>query len=236
MKQLDRLRRRAGQIRDLDVQIEALGSLRLESIMRDRARVMSFLQHARAKREKKLLTTLQDEVDAGLRRRLKRTSTRLRRELPKPAQQQTAENRFLAAALEKFSAVVNRYAVLTEGNLHNFRMDCKRVRYLAEMASESPKVAAVVVQLKRIQDAIGVWHDWMTLTATAGRALSGSGQVPLLSALRASARSKYLEALRVTGDAKHVLLEMFEPQHNLRKPVLNSGSEAKALAAGAATA
>jgi len=236
LKQLDRLRRRAGKVRDLDVQIQALGSLRLESIIRDRARVMSFLRQARAKREKKLLRTLQDEVDAGLRRRLKRTSTRLKQELPKPAQQQAAETRFLAAALDKFAAVVNRYPALTEGNLHNFRMDCKRVRYLAEMAGESPKVAAVVEQLKRIQDAIGVWHDWLTLTATAEWALSGSGQVPLLSALRASARSKYLEALRVTGDAKQVLLAMLEPQRNLRKPVLSSGSEAKALAEGAATA
>ena len=43
LKQLDRLRRRAGKVRDLDVQIQALRSLRLESITRDRARVMAFL-------------------------------------------------------------------------------------------------------------------------------------------------------------------------------------------------
>jgi len=40
LKQLRRLRRRAGKVRDLDVQIEALRSLGLEGITRDRARVM----------------------------------------------------------------------------------------------------------------------------------------------------------------------------------------------------
>jgi len=236
LKQLDRLRRRAGKVRDLDVQIDALGSVRLESITRDRARVMSFLEKARAKRERKLLRAFQNEVDAGLHKRLKRTSARLQHESPRPAQPDAVEHRLLAAALDKFAAVVKRRPTLTEANLHDFRMDCKRVRYLAEMAGEGPKVAAVIEQFKRIQDSIGAWHDWLTLTGTAEGILSRSGQVPLLSALRASTRSKYLEALRTTADAKRVLLEMREPKGKARKPVSSSGPVAATTAARAATA
>lgn len=236
LKQLNQLRRRAGKVRDLDVQIEALDSLRLESITRDRARVMSFLEKARAKREKKLRKAFQDEVDAGLHKRLKRTATRLQQESRKAAQPEAAEDRFLAAALDKFAAVVKQRPTLSEGNLHDFRMDCKRVRYLAEMASEGPRVAAVIEQSKRIQDSIGAWHDWLTLTATAESVLSRSGQVPLLSALRASTRSKYLEALRITADAKRALLEMREAQHKARKPVSRSVPVAATPAARAATA
>ena len=95
LKQLDRLRRRAGKVRDLDVQIQALGSLRLESITRDRARVMAFLEKARTRRERRLLRAFQDEVDAGLRKRLKRTSTRLQHESRTPAHEDAAEERFL---------------------------------------------------------------------------------------------------------------------------------------------
>ena len=235
LKQLGRLRRRAGKVRDLDVQIDALASLRPDSITRDRARVMSFLQKARIRREKKLLTAFEEELDAGLRKRLKRTSARLQQELPQPAQRQAAEERFLRAALERFAAVVKRYPTLAEANLHQFRMDCKRVRYLAEMAGEGPRVAEVIAQLKRIQDAIGAWHDWLTLSATAERVLSPSGQVPLLAALHASTRSRYLEALRVTADARRLLLEMRETQPE-RKPASSAAPETETPALRAASA
>jgi CHAD domain-containing protein len=222
LKQLDGLRRRAGKVRDLDVQIAALRSVRLESVTRDRARVTSFLEKARTGRERKLLRAFQDEVDAGLHKRLNRTATRLQQESPKPTQLKAAEDRFLAAALDKFAAVVKRRPTLSEGNLHDFRMDCKRVRYLAEMAGESPRAAAAIEQLKRIQDSIGAWHDWLTLTATAESVLARSGQVPLLSALRTSTRSRYLEALRITADAKRALLAMRDSQRKARKPVSRS--------------
>jgi CHAD domain-containing protein len=235
LKQLGRLRRRAGKVRDLDVQIEALGSLRLESVARDRGRVMSFLEKARAKREMKLLKAFEDEVDGGLHKRLKRTSAHLQ-ESRKAVQPEAAQDRFLAAALDKFAAVVKQHATLSESNLHDFRMACKRVRYLAEMAGEGPKVAAVIEQLKRIQDAIGAWHDWLTLTATAEGVISRSGESPLLSALRASTRSKYLEALRITADAKRVLLEMHESQRKFRKPVSIADQVAASPEARAATA
>jgi len=236
LKQLDRLRRRAGKVRDLDVQIQALGSLRLESITRDRARVMAFLEKARAKREGRLLRDFQNEVDGGLHKRLKRTATRLQREFSKPAQPGSDEQRFLAAALDKFAAVVKQHPALSEANLHDFRMASKRVRYLAEMAGEGPRVAAVIEPLKRIQDAIGVWHDWLTLAATAESVLTHSGQAPLLSALRASTRSKYLEALRITADARHALLELHESKGTAGKPVSRSAPVAASPAARAATA
>jgi CHAD domain-containing protein len=236
LKQLGQLRRRAGKARDLDVQIEALASLRLESITRDRARVMAFLEKARAKREGKLLEAFRDEVDARLHKRLQRTSGHLQQEFRKPAQRAAAENGFLADALEKFAALVRERPTLTETNLHEFRMDCKRVRYLAEIAGEGPRVVAAIEQLKRIQDSIGAWHDWLTLTGTAESVLSRSGQVPLLSALRAGTRAKYLEALRITADAKRVLLEMREAKPERRKPASSAGPETQVPVSRAATA
>ena len=236
LKQLARLCRRAGKVRDLDVQIIALASLRLESITRDRARVMSFLQKARARQERKLLAAFEKEVDAGLRKRLKRTSRRMRQQLPQPGELHAAAQRFLRAALDRFAAIVKRYPTLTEGNLHEFRMDCKRVRYVAEVAGEGPRVAEVIEQLKRIQDSIGAWHDWLTLAATAEHVLSHRGQVPLLSALRASTRSQYLEALRITADARRILLEMRETKPQLGKPPSSAGPERPAQKSRAATA
>jgi len=217
LKQLRRLRRRAGKVRDLDVQIEALRSLGLEGITRDRARVVSFLQQARAKQERKLQRSFQDEADSGLRKRLRRASDHLQQELPKPAELQPAQGRLLSAALDKFAAAVKRRPTLTEENLHAFRIDCKRARYLAEMAGEGPGVTEAIAQLKGIQDSIGAWHDWLTATATAKSVLSPTGQVPLLSALRTGTRAKYLEALRISAGAKRILLEMREAKTEFRK-------------------
>ncbi len=208
-KQLDRIRRRAGKVRDLDVQIAALGSLRLESIARDKAKVRRFLEKFRAKRERKLLKTCREELRDGLQRRLKRTATRLH-EAPSADRSRLESRRrqLLSSALDKFATAARRRPALSEANLHDFRMDCKRARYVAEMAGEGPEVTAVVGQLKRIQDAIGEWHDWLTLANTVENLVSLSGQSPLVSALRASTRSKCLEALRTTADAKRNLLEM----------------------------
>lgn len=236
LKQLRRLRRRAGKVRDLDVQIEALRSLGLEGITRDRARVVSFLQQARAKQERKLQRSFQDEADSGLRKRLRRASDHLQQELPKPAELQPAQGRLLSAALDKFAAAVKRRPTLTEENLHAFRIDCKRARYLAEMAGEGPGVTEVIEQLKGIQDSIGAWHDWLTATATAKSVLSPAGQLPLLSALRTGTRAKYLEALRITAGAKRTLLEMREAKPELGKSPGSAVPETQEPASSAATA
>ncbi len=217
MKQLDRIRRRAGKVRDVDVQITALGSLRLESITRDKARVKRFLEKTRIKREQKLLTTCRDELQNGLQRRIERAATRLQ-ETPSTdrTQPELRADRFVCSALEKFAALARERPVLNESNLHEFRMACKRVRYLAEMAGETPGGIAVIAELKRIQDAVGEWHDWLTLADTAEGLLPRPGQSPLIAALRASTRSRYLEALRTTADAKRNLLHMHGRKHEPR--------------------
>jgi CHAD domain-containing protein len=233
LKQLARLRRRAGKLRDLDVQIKALSSLRLDSTTRERARVRKFLDRARAKRENKLLKSFRNEVVGGLHKRLKRASARLEDESRRPNRPNPAEHEFLAAALEKFAALVKQRPIRNESNLHDFRLDCKRARYLAEMAGDDPAAAGTIEQLKRIQDSIGSWHDWLTLTATAENVLSRSGQVPLIAALRARTHSKYLEALRITADAQRVLLEMRESK---RQPAKSAGPVAAKASPGAAVA
>ena len=97
-------------------------------------------------------------------------------------------------------------------------------------------MAAVIEQLRRIQDAIGTWHDWLTLTGTAESILSRSGQVSLFSALRASTRSKYLEALRITADAQRTLLELRESSRQAGKPVSRSTAVTASSETRAATA
>ncbi len=201
LKQLARLRRRAGKVRDIDVQAKALREIRLEGRGADKARVLRYLQKKHRKRARKLTATAQDELADRLQPRLKTTLLKL---VTHPA---APRKNYTSTALDRFAKLAASYPALREDNLHQFRMACKRVRYLAEMSGETPAAERVAAQLKRIQDAVGDWHDWLTLTETAERLVSAPHS-PLLAALRTRRRAKFIHALHVVAEAKHALLQM----------------------------
>ncbi len=223
-KQLSRLRRRAGKVRDLDVQVAALRSVRIESGGRDKAILARHLVNARGKRERKLLAAIEDEISSGLRKRLERTA-----KLVLKRAESGRRKDFTVQALNKFKQLVEGHAPLTEENLHEFRMDCKRIRYLAEMSGDAPDAEKIVAALKRVQDAIGEWHDWVTLVETAEKVIANPTS-PLIAALRARRQSKFHEALRITEGTKYTLLSMLR-LHPAAKPV--SAADGRPLRKGA---
>ena len=199
-KQLSTLRRRAGKVRDLDVQLTALQGVRTEAGRHEKVVLTRHLTAVRDKCEKKLLGSLQDEIDGGLRKRMQRGM-----ELLDNSSRSDAAKDFTAEALRKFRELVEDHPPLTEENLHEFRLECKRIRYLAEMSVVTPATARIVAALKRVQDAMGDWHDWFTLTETAQEVLASPAS-PFLAALRAYRRASFNEALRVIADVRKKLL------------------------------
>lgn len=199
-KQLARLRRRAGRVRDLDVQLGALRSVRLENSGREKALVARHLIALRQRQARRFVRALQ-QLDSGLNKRMHRVAR-----VFAAGSSEAAESRdYTAQALLRFRKLVLGQPALTEDNLHAFRMDCKRIRYLAEMSGDMPGTRSVVTELKRIQDSIGEWHDWLTLTELADELLPTENS-PLLAALRAQRSVKFNEALRVTFEVKQRLL------------------------------
>jgi len=64
----------------------------------------------------------------------------------------------------EFRRVSAEFPVLDESNLHEFRKRIKTVRYLAELhAGSDRECARVATQMKKLQGAIGEWHDWQAL-------------------------------------------------------------------------
>src|SRR3954464_7622300 len=76
LKQLKRYRKRAGKVRDLDVQIVAVKSLQTEGHYEQKQRVLSALQRQRTKRAKKLLNLVEDSQQDS-RRRLEKLEDKL---------------------------------------------------------------------------------------------------------------------------------------------------------------
>jgi hypothetical protein len=78
-------------------------------------------------------------------------------------------------ALEDFLRLVDEMPVLEADNLHDFRKGAKKARYVAEAGGDEPFAAAIAKAIKRIQDVIGDWHDWLVLGEEAAEALDGDG-------------------------------------------------------------
>jgi CHAD domain-containing protein len=79
------------------------------------------------------------------------------------------------AALDAFVKLSDELPMLDAGNLHDFRKGAKNARYMSEAGGDDPHAMAVGRTIKRIQDGIGEWHDWLMLADEARTALRGEG-------------------------------------------------------------
>jgi CHAD domain-containing protein len=87
--------------------------------------------------------------------------------------------------------------LLDKENLHDFRKGAKKARYVAESDDSDPAAVAMAKAVKRVQDAIGDWHDWTVVAEEAQEALGKNG-TSLQSELEARAQHAYAHALGVT--------------------------------------
>jgi CHAD domain-containing protein len=240
VRRLKRLRRRAGRVRDVDVQIIALRTLKIGRDAARKAQLARHLNDRRARRERKLQKALDPETVRDLRRRLTRVQKALLAPppAPRPAAARAAasaaptkppqkeEVQPVSLALRMFATVAKQQGAFTEATLHRFRNRSKRVRYVAEIAGDDPEAKRIVSQIKRMQDAIGDWHDWFTLTQTAQKLFAEPVDSALLAALRNVTRAKFMEATRNASGLKRSLVG--RAQAAAKAPALKAASPAKA--------
>ncbi len=114
-----------------------------------------------------------------------------------------AENGAAELALESFAGLCREIPVLNADTLHEFRKGAKHARYMAE-AGEDDWSRSTAKRLKRVQDAIGLWHDWLELAVEARDA--GHGQTDLVKRIEAKRDRQFESAMRTTERAKRELL------------------------------
>lgn len=190
LKMLNRIRRRAGEVRDIDVQLAALRSLKVPLEPRRKTQLMQQLIELRVKHEKRLRKLLKKNETSDIHRRLRRASKGARFDAgPDPIQ----------VAREMLNSV-KVSEKLNDDDLHRYRIAVKRARYAAEFASRSPEATDLILALERLQDALGQWHDWSTLTQTATRHLGEVNQSSLVAALHNLTRGKLRYALSALAE------------------------------------
>jgi CHAD domain-containing protein len=186
LKSLNRIRRRAGKVRDIDVQLAALRSLKVPQEPRRKTQLMQGLIELRGRHEKKLRKMLTKDVIRELRRRLKRAAKEIRMETSRDP---------LRVARSMLKKVVGPSGPVSEDVLHRYRMVVKRARYAAEFAPKSPAASQFISRLKRVQDALGNWHDRLTLTQSAASRFGDVNQSSLVVALHNVTGSKFRQAV-----------------------------------------
>jgi len=186
LKLLDQIRKRAGKVRDLDVQLAALRSFKIAQEPRRKTQLTQGLIELRAKHEKRLRKILQKDAICGIRKRLRRALKELR--------VKTGSDPLLAAR-GMLAQARGPEAKLTEDVLHRYRVAVKRARYAAEFAPRSAEATEFLAQLKRLQDVIGDWHDWLTLKESAVASLGNVNESSLVAALHNVTGGKFRRAV-----------------------------------------
>ncbi len=212
-KKLDRARKLAGRVRELDVQLDQLRHLHVEAERGERRRLIADMEESRSRAERKLAKELDEESVAGLRRRI-----------AKARQAETAERRHMkerrqraaTRALELAAALPQGFPSLEVDNIHRLRLACKRIRYTAEQALPRPEAKRLVTAMKDVQDAIGRWHDWLILREHAEETLAPEST--LTRVLRSHERTSLSDALRRGRSVVRIHVAAAEPPALPKKP------------------
>lgn len=190
LHQLAKLRKRAGKLRDLDLQLASLRSLKTPREPRRKTQLIHRLIELRCAQEKKLHKAATPAAIREIRKRLQRAA--------KNFDAKSARDAF-AAARSMLAKLQSTGEALSEPLLHEFRILTKRARYAAEFAKPSPEVTHFIADLKKIQDALGDWHDWSTLTQTSIKHLGEVEESPLVAELHNVTGAKYRHAVAIVS-------------------------------------
>jgi CHAD domain-containing protein len=222
LKLLSRLRKKAGRVRDLDVEIASLRSLKVPEGNGHKTQFAEALMQERAKREQKLAKAFDRETAAEVRRRLKRAA----REVDIPNNVEP-----LTLTLSKLAKLGRDHVPLTEKTLHQYRIIGKRARYIAELADHDAEAKRIVDQLKHMQDVIGDWHDWLKLTQRAEALFGGVQDSALVAMLRNVTQAKFRQSVDAVAETRAALsVKQSQPSHEMlassRKPSIGSDAAA----------
>lgn len=208
LKLLGRIRKRAGKVRDLDVQLTALRGLKVAREARRKTQLIDHLIELRRKHEKKLRRAVEPDTVREIGKRLERARKEFR----------SGSGRDPLTVARNILKRIDATAPITEPVLHRYRILGKRARYAAEFARHSAEAQQFIAQLKRIQDALGDWHDWLTLTQTASQYLGDIPDSALIAELRNVTGAKFRYAVNVLTQARAALESQTPPAAQTVKP------------------
>ena len=160
------IRKKAGQVRDMDVLTGLVISI---PKAKENEACIRLLEHLGARRFQ-LIRRLKQTVEIGRRQArsyLKQFAGYLNKGLriSQPNNQRRSGLTDPAALVLELSSSLAAWPRLDARNLHPYRLKVKELRYVLELASDPEK--AMIDALGDVKDSIGEWHDWCELETIA---------------------------------------------------------------------
>jgi CHAD domain-containing protein len=199
LRQLKQIRRSAGPVRDLDVHRKLLGNLVGAAAPGSDAETKQaeMLDEWLKGERKHLARGMQKQLRKRQHGLADRQAAVLNAIGSVPLESVRTARSADAVALEDFLLAADAMPMLDAENLHDLRKMTKKARYVAESAAEKGPYSGVAKALKRVQDAIGEWHDWQCLLEEAGTAL-GKDAPDLTAHLERQVERHFAAAMKTT--------------------------------------
>jgi len=211
LKDLDRLRKRAGKVRDLDVLTQAAATIHPKGEEQCSVQLLEHLGAERERKARKLAAEI-DPVRRSLRRDLKSVASALsgilQRKKDGAAEDQVSTDATAKAA--KMAARMGTPRHLGRANLHPYRLQIKELQDVLRIAA-SPTRPRLIDDLGDVKDAIGEWHDQEELISIAEKTLDHKSGCRLKAELKRIAQEKYDHALRLAEQLRKTYLRSSRP-------------------------
>lgn len=237
LRQLKQIRRAAGPVRDLDVHRKLLENLVGKAAPGSDANPL----HKQAEMLDEWLKSERKHLARGMQKQLRKRQHGLAERQtavlnalgPAPRESLRTGRSADVVALEDFVRATDAMPLLDAENLHDFRKATKKARYVAESAVEKEPYGSVAKALKRVQDAIGEWHDWLCLLEEAGTAL-GKDAPDLRAHLEREVERHFAAAMKTTQTMRARLLGEWRALSKppSKRPVASVGFNDRRFASG----
>jgi CHAD domain-containing protein len=155
-RSLRKVRRAAGEVRDLDVHSDLLAAYNHTP---DSQRLRKDLAATRKKAEQKLIKRLEQEQD-----KIERRLDNLEAHLSSAVDLDLSGTKLIAMTRSWFAEAVHGLDPQHDQDLHTLRKASKTARYLAETGVDTSKAAAgLAARYQAAQKSLGEWHDHFLL-------------------------------------------------------------------------
>jgi CHAD domain-containing protein len=170
-RRLKKLRRAAGAIRDLDVQIDLIEEKTSASTKEFSDHLIEVLKQQRAQSEADLLRILKKHQS-----KLTKSLESLFETLEPAKSHIVPATRLTALVQDWFTQNIPSQALPEDPDqLHAIRKTAKMARYIAETAPKSARTTRkLAASFESLQQSGGEWHDWLILSAIAHDKLGDS--------------------------------------------------------------
>jgi CHAD domain-containing protein len=208
LKNLSRIRKLAGKVRDMDVLTAYAATIDAGEEQDCKVQLLEHLGAERHKLAKNLHTTVAKNAQP-VRRRLKQFSDEIDRFLcldeDHACDPAKASAQATATALVLSSELATTPARLGRQNLHPYRLKIKELRNVLLMA-EGDADKKFVETLGTVKDLIGEWHDWQELLATAQPVLDHGSNCRIVREVKKIEDDKYEQALAAAENMRRKYL------------------------------